>query len=105
MPSDMYYMRSQPERGFMAMLLDTARSTFEQLVATHGLEQEGLHLELVENYYQNVAAHITEYADANQVDLLIQGANGHSAFENFLYGSVTERLVEKYRDKPILIVR
>lgn len=105
LPSDMYYMRSQPERGFTAMLLDTARTTFDKMVETHGFQKENLQLELVENYYQNVAAHLTEFADAQEVDLIIQGANGHSAFENFLYGSVTERLVEKYRVKPILIVR
>jgi len=105
LPSDSYYLRTPPERGFTAMLRDAAQTTFDKLITDNNLNKENLTFDIVENHYMNVAAHIAEYADANAVDMLVLGAQGHTAFENFLYGSVTERLVEKYRNKPILIIR
>lgn len=105
LPSESYYLRSPPERGFSAMLHDVAQETFNKLMVEHHISQELLHFVVLDNYYMNVATRIKEYCDANSADFLVLGAQGHSAFEQFLYGSVTERLVEKYRNKPILIVR
>ncbi|MFN7119716.1 MAG: universal stress protein [Saprospiraceae bacterium] len=105
LPSDSYYLRTPPERGFTALLRDAAQESFNKLMIENQINKENLSFDIVENHYLNIAAHIIEYADTNPTDLLILGAQGHSAFENFLYGSVTERLVEKYRNKPILIIR
>lgn len=105
LPSESYYLRTPPERGFTAMLHDVAQETFNKLMIEHNISKESLQFVILDNYYINIATHIAEYSDANSADLLILGAQGHSAFEQFLYGSVTERLVEKYRNKPILIVR
>lgn len=105
LPSDSYYLRTSPDRGFVAMLRDTSQASFDRMLIDNGLDKKNISFEMVENHYLNIAAHITEFAETHAPDLLVLGAQGHSAFEHFLYGSVTERLVEKYREKPILIVR
>jgi len=46
---------------------------------------------------------ILRFARENQVDLIVMGRQGHSAFEQFLFGSVTEKVVRK-ADCAVLVI-
>ena len=60
---------------------------------------------LVRKENNNPAWYIHEYAEKEDVDLIIMGAKGHSSLSSFLLGSVTERLLEFHTATPILIMR
>ncbi|MFK7936789.1 MAG: universal stress protein [Saprospiraceae bacterium] len=84
----------------------------EQIKYTHGkfleqhlLEDAELELVILDNTLLHTAEVILEYAHQQTTDLIIMGAKGNSPFENFLYGSVTERLVSMEKDFPVLVVR
>ena len=46
---------------------------------------------------------ILKFAEENDVDLIVVGRHGRSAFGHFLFGSVTEKIARK-ADCPVLIV-
>jgi nucleotide-binding universal stress UspA family protein len=103
-PSD-YYMRPSTHTGFLKVLQESAAKAYEQFVEQHDIDPENLKIEYLENTYSNISTHIKTYADDHEPDLIIMGAQGHSPWESFVFGSVTERLVERYMAAPILIVR
>lgn len=47
---------------------------------------------------------ILEYADANDVDLVVMGTRGRTGIERYLLGSVTEKVV-RLSDAPVVTVR
>ncbi|MFT4884283.1 MAG: nucleotide-binding universal stress UspA family protein [Natronomonas sp.] len=47
---------------------------------------------------------ILEYADDNEIDLIVMGTHGRSGLERALLGSVTERVL-RTADQPVLTVR
>ena len=47
---------------------------------------------------------IIEYADENDIDLIVMGTHGKTGLTNILIGSVTERVV-RYSDTPVLTVK
>jgi nucleotide-binding universal stress UspA family protein len=46
---------------------------------------------------------ITDYADAEDVDLVVMGTHGRTGFDRYLLGSVAERVV-RLSDRPVLTV-
>ena len=105
MPPGDYYMEPRESSGFRMILLDSARSAYRDFLQKYHLDGNALESVFLENNFVNVAAHINQYAREQEADLIVIGAQGHTALENFLYGSVTESLVERSRETPILIVR
>ena len=47
---------------------------------------------------------IREYADENEVDLIVMGTHGRTGVDRYLLGSVTEKVV-RTADQPVLTVR
>lgn len=47
---------------------------------------------------------ILEYADENDVDLVVMGTHGRTGVERYLLGSVTEKVV-RLSDRPVVTVR
>lgn len=47
---------------------------------------------------------ILEYADENDVDVIVMGTHGRSGLDRYLLGSVTERVV-RTSERPVLTVR
>ena len=52
----------------------------------------------------NAAPTIIDYADANDVDLIVIGSHGRRGFRRLMLGSVTAEVV-RYARRPVLIVR
>lgn len=52
----------------------------------------------------NAAPTIKEYADANDIDLIVIGSHGRRGFRRLVLGSVTAEVV-RYARRPVLVVR
>lgn len=53
---------------------------------------------------KTTASSIYDYARGEHADLIIMGAKGKNDDEEFLFGSVAERLIQSDRDLPVLLV-
>lgn len=62
-------------------------------------------MNFLENKQHDIAGHIEDFALERPNSMIIMGAKGHSPFETFLFGSITEKLAERYNKVPLLIVR
>ncbi len=52
----------------------------------------------------NAARKIVEFADKNDIDLIVMGAHGKSGLERFMFGSVTEKVM-RLSSKPVLEIK
>ncbi|WP_435066639.1 universal stress protein [Haloplanus sp. C73] len=98
-----------PERGMVGgdipeSLLEQLRTDGERIVeaATETVRDAGIDVEsaVVEGM---VTREIADYADANDIDLLVMGTHGRSGVERYLLGSTTERTIRTV-DRPVLTV-
>ncbi len=104
-PAD-YYIRPFDNTGFQRLLLESAQEAYRDFLSEAGVDSAKLEeAAFIPNEYSNIAAHLEEYARQHQADLIVMGAKGHSGIENFIFGSITEKLVERSKEKPVLIVR
>ncbi|WP_158598231.1 universal stress protein [Falsibacillus albus] len=71
--------------------------------ARFALETRGVHGEF-EILDGSPADSISEFADREQVDLIVMGNSGHSGLKKFFIGSVSEK-VTKHAHCPVLIVK
>ena len=104
LPSD-YYFGLDNNPVYREAVIDNSKKAYQKLLDKNGLTNEDIEVVFIENSRNNIARHINHYASKIDADLIIMGAKGHSAFENFIFGSVTERLVDYCDDVPILVVR
>lgn len=105
LPPDSYYIQSTENAGFKSLLVESAQETYEDFLKKQGVDKSEVTPVFLENDYVNIAAHLQEYVEESQPDLVIIGAKGHTALENFFYGSVTEKFVERCKKTPVMIVR
>jgi len=105
MPPSDYYVGAARDAGLRAVLKDSARGAYERFMTEFDLAEREVDMHFIENAYSNVALHIDEFARERKADLIVIGAQGHSAFERFLFGSVTEKLVEQNRQQIVWVVR
>lgn len=61
--------------------------------------------ELIYGGDQTTAKCIYDYARSQHADLIVMGVKGKNDDEEFLIGSVAERLIQSDRDLPVLLVR
>lgn len=52
-----------------------------------------------------IGHYITEYADKNNIDLIMIGAKGHSKLDRILLGSVAEQVLSYPKSKPIWVIK
>lgn len=105
MPPSDYYMRSFDSEGFRAVLRQSAKTAFVNFLQEQQIDPSALEEVIIDNAYSNVALHISEYAQAMDAGMIVIGAQGHSPLENFIFGSVTEKVVDRQNDKAVLVIR
>lgn len=103
-PSD-YYMRPFETEGFREVLREAAQTAFQNFLNDHGIAESEVKKAFADNVLSNTAAHIHEYARREGAEIIVLGAQGHSPIENFIFGSVTEKLVDEATDCAVLIIR
>jgi nucleotide-binding universal stress UspA family protein len=105
MPPADYYMRSFDSDGFREVLRQSAKTAFTNFVKAQEFNRNAFQEAILDNQYGNVALHIVEHADKIGAGLIVIGAQGHSALENFIFGSVTEKVLAHQANKAVLVVR
>ena len=104
-PSAVFYDPAWEYNAFRKMLRESAVESFQRFFKASGIDETNLNVVLLEDDYNSVSKHIQKWADQNQTDLIVIGSKGHSALNNLLFGSVTEALLERCKEIPILVIR
>ena len=102
--TDHYYGLSMNSK-YRKSIIDMAWEAFDELQKIDDLKGNSFHKDVVINDYTNVSTQLKDYLQKKEFDMVVLGAKGHSVFENFLMGSVTESFVNSYSKTPILIIR
>jgi nucleotide-binding universal stress UspA family protein len=102
--TDQYYGIAMNPK-YRKSVIDNAWEAFYDLQKQPDFKDADFHKDVVINNYSNVSSQLKDYLRKKDFDLIVMGAKGHSAFENFILGSVTETFVNIYAAKPILIIR
>lgn len=105
MPLEDYYTSSGMYPQYRPLLMESATEAYQLFIEKHGIDSEKLEMEFLENTYGNVSGHIAEYTMDDLPDLLIIGAQGHTGLDRFLFGSVTEKLLEKVKGLSVMLIR
>lgn len=104
-PSAIFYDPSWETSAFKQVLQDAARESYQRFITTYKLGEKPINPIFIENEMNSFSKHIRQYALENKSGLIIIGAKGHTALNNLLFGSVTESLLERCKEVPILVVR
>ncbi|MEL6925199.1 MAG: universal stress protein [Bacteroidota bacterium] len=104
LPKD-YYFGLDQNADYRKYFQKEAEKACDQFFSQHELPKKQVELHFLQDDYNNTYRQLKDYTESNGFDCILIGAKGHSLFENFLYGSVTERLVDYVEHIPIMIVR
>ena len=105
LPPEDYYTRSRPGKGYRGVLMESAKIAYDSFVKDNGLSREEIEMNFLENKQHDIAGHIEDFALEKPHSMIIMGARGHSPFETFLFGSISEKMVERVNVLPLLVVR
>lgn len=106
LPPPDYYSRSLPGTGYRGILMESAKNAFQDFIAENKINADAFEMIYLENTRNGVSRQIQTFiAQESANTLTIIGAKGHSPFETFLFGSVTEKMVSTTMHSPILIIR
>ena len=88
-----------------AEIIETIQQDGEQAVHNIAEEADSVGVDSTETVATGGASErITEYADENDIDVIVMGTHGREGLDRYLLGSVTERVVRS-SDVPVLTVR
>lgn len=104
LPSD-YYLGFAQNPVYRDNFLARHHRAYGNFMEEYKIKKENIRIVFLENKRRNAAYELKDYAEDNGFDLVMMGAKGHSVFENFLYGSITERFVDLCCDIPVFVVR
>lgn len=104
-PNGLHYQISRTREQFAQMVKDNVQEYGQKYLSKIDTKGVEVRLELTENIEYNTAFHLSNYAIQHKVDFIMMGAKGHHAFERFLLGSVTERMLSYQFDIPLYVVR
>ncbi len=100
-----YYYNQFPRKQYAELMERKARKEYEQWI--ENVDTKGMSIEpvfrLLEHPY--VVDHIRKEAEAQQVDLIVMGAGGHSLLSRIFLGSHVERMVGMEKSIPLMIVK
>lgn len=86
-------------------IINTIQADGKQAVQRVAQEAEDAGLESTETVTNGAASErITEYANQNDIDVIVMSTHGRQGLDRYLLGSVTERVVRS-SDVPVLTVR
>ena len=91
--------------GGAGQIIESMQETGQEIVSELAEQAESKGLS-VETDVKTGVAHreILEYAEANDIDLMVVGTHGRTGIGRYLLGSVTEKIV-RLSDVPVLTVR
>lgn len=100
-----YYAGSLSSEALWVALEEEAKLKFQKFTDKYDLPDSKIQPVFINDTTNGISKGLVKYLNENHTDLVIMGAKGHSPFETFLYGSVTETFIETYHNSPVLVVR
>jgi len=100
-----YHLGLDRNPDYKEALLEKTKLSYYAFIDQYNFIGEEINENFIIDMEHNAANQLYNYAKNEKVNLVIMGAKGHSLFENFLYGSVTQRTVDLCKDIPVLVVR
>jgi nucleotide-binding universal stress UspA family protein len=105
LPPEDYYSRSRPGKGYRGVLMESAQQAYRRFMEENDFPADAFEMVFVENEHFNIAHHIEDFAAGKDAPLIVMGARGHTPLEAFFFGSVTEKLLDRLSQAPVLVVR
>lgn len=106
LPDLSIYKVQKTREQFSQMIKEDREAAFESFLAKYaGDAKEEIKTVLIEKMHPGTAGYLHDFANENEVDLIVIGAKGHSNVELLLLGSVTEKLLALNETTPTLIVK
>jgi nucleotide-binding universal stress UspA family protein len=105
LPNLTAYRSSRTPEQLQEMLKADRTDAFKAFLHTYAPNEKNIEIGLIRRDGPGTANYLFDYAREHQVDLIIQGAKGHSRVERLLLGSVSEKLLTLNREIPTLLVK
>lgn len=107
LPSIQTYKIGKTETQLNNFLIKDRKEAFENFITTYFPNEDStsLDIDVVQLENTGIAEALIKYAREHKVDLIIQGAKGHSKIGLLLLGSVTEKVISLTRKVSILIIK
>lgn len=86
-------------------IVAAAQIRYQDFLEKYEFDQAEIDFVIRTGQGKNTSADILEYADEIDADLIMLGAVGHRALENYFLGSVTESLLVQNTKYPIWVIR
>lgn len=102
---DKYYLDMKMKNDLNHKLLSFAENAWKIFLEKNDLEKEKIQIDFRQDAHSTIGKNLMNYFERENTDMVVMGAKGHTAFEKFLYGSVTEELVDRCNKSSILIIR
>ena len=99
------YSSVQIYEELSSLLPKIADQQYQKFIQQHGLDESNLNLIFHLTGGDNIANTLLEFAQEEDYQLIVMGAKGHSHFNNFVFGSVAETLIDLTHQLPIMIIR
>ncbi|BDD09592.1 hypothetical protein FUAX_20240 [Fulvitalea axinellae] len=78
---------------------------FEDFVKKNDFEKEELKCEYILDQKGNIAQAIADYAQENEVDVIVIGAKGRTHLASMLIGSVAKKLIQISSRLPVVVIK
>ncbi len=99
------YSSYQIYEKLSSLLPKIADQQYQKFINQYGLDESNFNLIFQMTEGGNIANTLLEFALKEDYQLIVMGAKGHSYFNNFVFGSVAETLIDLTHQLPIMIIR
>lgn len=106
LPNFSTYQISRRPEEIQSQVKEDRQIALDRFIENAGLaDMKDIQGVVIEKDNPGIAHYLLDFAKEEDVDFIIMGAKGHSAFENFWLGSVAENLLTQNNETPTLLVR
>lgn len=100
-----YHINQAEFNSFNRMLHDTATQNWTDFTSKHEIPTDKINWEIRQEGSGKIAQELLQYASETDADAIFIGAQGHSVFQRFFFGSVTEKILSQDSGKIVFVVR
>jgi len=104
LPAD-YHFGFDENEDFIKAHLKKNQDEFNYFIKEYDIPDEKIDPVFLEDHKNSISRRLLAFLENDNFDLVVMGAQGHSAMNSLLYGSVTERFVHYCGQTPLLVVR
>ncbi len=106
LPSIMAYRINKTEEELQTIIENDRRAALEDFLGNFAPQlSDRCRFELIRHQETSIPELIMDMASAQEADLIVMGAKGHSKVELLLMGSVTESLLQMNNTIPVWVVK